>query len=499
MTPQDPQSPLSDTANNPATPQSGADLSAQIPPTYASGNTAAPSGGSPLQDALAAQLGGSTSAPANDPASTPTPAADPVIDAHIASEEPDPMAGFSAPSAAAPEPMPAQASTVTQPVMDAPAPVVAEPAPASVPGVQPAADFAAMPMGPAPVAAQTYDPNQDVGVGAPATSYPAAPEPLPPNPLEMDAASVPPTPIQSETPAPMPVAPEPVAAPMPAAPEPMSAPVMEQTPIDPVSGAPVAAGIDAQPAMSQGTDPTLQSMLDAPAVTSDATSVDPYSDPALMAAASPSSGAKGGKGILMALGIGAAVLIGGIVVLALILGRKPVTEVPADSLSGEQQQTETADLEATITVPEGYVAIVKQCFEFALPTDNTVALDDTECKVDATFGSQGISTIAVLPSITNYDSLDKAVAASKEANSIIAANTVSERQITLGGFDAQEVVFNAGTTEAPQNKTIIVVLLEDSKYKLDGDTITSFEINMTSNDEFTKSAVSTLESTWSWK
>ncbi len=510
MTPQDPQSPLN---NAPADGASQpANLDAQIPPTYAA--TPAPtapaaSGGSALQDALNAQLTppAAPASPAAAPAANP---ADAVVDAHMAAENPDPMAGFTNPSVqAAPVAAPLAGDSQAMPGQAvAPTPTMPDPAVPVTPGqpVAPAApvvpDAAANAM-PAPAATQAYDPSQDTGVGAPATSYPAAPEPLPPNPLEMDASAVPAVPMATEAPVAQPepvVAPiAPESAPMPAAPampEPMPAPAVEQTAIDPVTGAPLAPGMDGQVPQA-ATDPTLQSMLDDPNA-GQAAAVDPYSDPALMAA-TPSSGGKGGKGVLMAVGIGAAVLIFGIVILALILGRKPVTEVPADSLSGEQQQSDSANLEATITVPDGYVAVVKKCFEFALPTDNTVTTDDSACKVDATFGSQGVSTIAVLPSITKVDSLDKAVAASKEANKVTAANTVSERKITLGGFDAQEVVFNAGTTEAPQNKTMIVVVLKNSKYKLDSDTITSFEINMSSNDEFTKNAVSTLESTWSWK
>ncbi len=506
MTPQDPQSPLND--QNAAPQQPGADLNAQIPPTYAPGGATAPSTGSPLQDAVNAQL---NSAPMVDSAA-PTPVAAPMpvvapadpaaaaVEAHIADPEPNPMAGFTDPTvAAAPVApvMPAVAAP-TDTVSVAPQPIAPEPAP----------------IAPAPMPTQAYDPSQDVGVGAPASSYPSAPEPLPPNPLEMDAATAPPAPFLPEqpiaaapaaVPAPMPE-PAPMVAPMgpepmpvaPTMPEPAPAapePAFGQQFVDPAAGAGMAP---VDPAMA-GTDPTLQSMLDDPAA-NPAAGVDPYSDPALMAAASSSSGkAKGGKGIFMAVGIGAAVLIFGIIVLALILGRKPTTEVPADSLSGDQEQSQSVSTEPTITVPEGYTAIVKECYEFGLPTDNTVPTDDTSCKLDATFGAQGVSTIAVLPSITVYEDLEKAVVASKEANKITAANTVSERQITLGGFDAKEVVFNAGTTEAPQNKTMVVVVLKDSKYKLDGEKITSFEINMTSSDEFTKAAVSTLESTWSWK
>jgi hypothetical protein len=511
MTPQDPQSPLNDQS---AASQPGADLNAQIPPTYAPGAAAAPSTGSPLQDAVNAQLNSApmvdsaAPAPVAAPTSVVAPA-DPAaaaVEAHIAEPEPNPMAGFTDPVVAAAPVAPvvpavAPASMDTVPV--APQPIAPEPAP----------------IAPAPMPTQAYDPSQDVGVGAPASSYPSAPEPLPPNPLEMDAATAPPAPFLPEqpiaaipvaVPAPMPE-PAPTAAPM--APEPMPvAPAMpEPAPVasesafgqqfvDPAAGAGMAPGVAApvDPAMA-ATDPTLQSMLDDPAA-NPAVGVDPYSDPALMAAASSSSGkAKGGKGIFMAVGIGAAVLIFGIIVLALILGRKPTTEVPADSLSGDQEQSQSTSTEPTITVPEGYTAIVKECYEFGLPTDNTVPTDDISCKLDATFGAQGVSTIAVLPSITAYEDLEKAVVASKEANKITTANTVSERQITLGGFDATEVVFNAGTTEAPQNKTMIVVVLKESKYKLDGEKITSFEINMTSTDEFTKAAVSTLESTWSWK
>ena len=512
MTPQDPQSPLN---NAPADGASQpANLDAQIPPTYSAApapTAPAASGGSALQDALNAQLAtpATPASPAAAPVANP---ADAAVDAHMAAENPDPMAGFTDPDVqaapvAAPlagdgQAMPGQAVAPT-PTMPDPALPVTPDQPVS-PATPVVPDAAANAM-PAPAATQAYDPSQDTGVGAPATSYPAAPEPLPPNPLEMDASAVPAAPVAAE----MPIAqPEPVAAPVapepapmptaPVTPEAMPAPAVEQPAIDPVTGAPLAPGADGQLSQTQpAADPTLQSMLD-DSSSAQAASIDPYNDPALMAAAPASSG-KGGKGILMAVGIGAAVLIFGIVILALILGRKPVTEVPADSLTGEQQQTDSANLEATITVPDGYVAVVKSCFEFALPTDNTVTTDDSACKVDATFGSQGVSTIAVLPSITKFDSLDKAVVASKEANKITTANTVSERKITLGGFDAQEVVFNAGTAEAPQNKTMLVVVLKDSKYKLDGDTITSFEINMSSNDEFTKNAVSTLESTWSWK
>lgn len=491
MNPQDPQMPIND-PNAAAPVQPGADLSAQIPASYAPAATPAPatSGGSVLQDALDAQMNvGAAVAAAAAPLAAPAPSVAPgspqdaAIDAHIASDEPDPMAGFAATAAVAPV---APAAPEPLPVAPVPAPAVAEVA-APVEPTQPV-----QPAGPAPAVTQAYDPSQDAGVGAPASSYPAAPEPLPPNPLEMDAATAPPAPMMPEPayvapePAPMPVM-APVAAPQPAMVEP--SPVQpEQLPVDP------AAGIPAQP----GVDPTLQSMLEDPQAAS-AAEVDPYSDPSLMAAATPSSSKGGGKGVLMSVGIGAAVLIFGIIVLALILGKKTTTEVPADSLSGDQQSTQSKSTEPTITAPEGYVAIVKDCYEFAIPTDNTIATDDTSCKIDATFGAQATSTIAVAPSITTYDNLEKAVTASKEANKITAANTVSERQITFGGFDAKEVVYNAGTTAAPQNKTLIVVTLKGKSYKLDGKTITAIEVNMTSNDDFTKKAVATLESTWSWK
>ncbi len=500
MTPQDLQSPQDDQN---AAAQPAVDLNAQIPPSYAPAAGPAPasaSAGSPLQDALNAQLSSSPAAAPVAPAPTaaPSPVAAPVdpataaIDQSMAAAEPDPMTGFTNPAIAnAPAAMPV-----------APIASVVEPSAA------PVASAPDAPVAPAPTPTQAYDPSQDVGVGAPASSYPSAPEPLPPNPLEMDAASAPQAPFLPE----QPIAPEPVATvvpaapvPMPAAPAPVEAappipdPVVPQQVVDPMANPVMPSAAAPVDSVAAPTDPTLQSMLEDPAA-NPAAGIDPYADPALMAAASGSAGKpKGGKGIFMAVGIGAAVLIFGVIVLALVLGRKTTTEVPADSLSGDSQQSQSVSTEPTITVPEGYTAVVKACYEFGLPTDNTVPTDDTSCKLDATFGSQGVSTIAVLPSITAYADLDKAVVASKEANKITAANTVSERQITLGGFDAKEVVFNAGTTAAPQNKTMIVVLLKEGKYKLDGEKITAMEINMSSNDEFTKSAVSTLESTWSWK
>lgn len=458
MSPQDPQDPQTAPVVDPnaAVPvQPAADLSAQIPPSYAPSTPAdsvAPVVASPLDEALNAAL------------TTP---------------EPDPMAGFSDPAV--------QAASATPQIVDP----VAQSDPVVAPVMAEVATETA-PIAPAPSATQAYDPSQDAGVGAPASSYPSAPEPLPPNPLEIDSATAPAAPFAPEEPIAAPAVEAAMPQPAPVEVAPLEMPPAEQPYVDTASVAPAVDAVSAAGG-APATDPTLQSMLDNPqgAVAGD----DSYIDPTVLAASSSSSSG-GGKGILMSIGIGVVVLVLGVGVLALVLGKKPTTDLPADSLTSQDGSPASTTIQ-DISVPEGYIAVNKECYQFGIPTDNTISADDKSCKIDATFGKQATSTITVLPGTDSFDSLDKAVAATKTSASLTASNIVSERKITLGGFDAQEIVHNVGTT-TPKNSTMIVVLLKDGKYKLDGKAITTFQIDMDSSDAFTSDAVKTLESSWSW-
>ncbi len=510
MPPQDSQTPANATAA--PLPAGGIDLSAQIPPSYApsmaSTTPSAVPASSALQDALQEQLKGPqqsdapvvaqpSSAPAASPGAsfaneeslipslavaTPAPAPDP-LDAHLQSDEPDPMAGFTDPAlkqsasaavdtplvASQPAPLPsaavaappAEPMSAAQPSQADPA-GVAEPAPEIVPP---------------PAAAQAYDPTLEAGAGAPASSYPAATEPLPmpPNPLELDGSSATPSAAASASTDYAPVSTADLGAP---------------PRIDLVTGVP----IDQLPPAQPSNDAPLQSMLDDSSQAA-LDPLDPYADPMLMSEGSVDSGASNGKGILFSVGIGAAVLVFGIIVLALVLGKKPETELSVDSLSNNQAKT----IEPTITVPDGYAAIAKQCYEFGLPADNTVSSSDTSCRIDASFGEQGVSNVAIVPFIQSYADLGEAVDAAKKTTGVTAANLTAERDIVLGGKDGKEIVYNAGTQAAPLSKTLIVVLATDGEYKQGEDAITSFAISMSSNDSYSQAAVATLEATWSWR
>lgn len=563
MPPQDPQIPPNSAVTPP--PPGGVDLSAQIPPSYAPSMApaippAAPAASSALQDALYEQLkvpqqpAPAAPAPAApvppvmpppaqpvvtsvNPGSTPLPASEePLIpplavassgavpdplDAHLQSDEPDPMIGFIDPAlrqatpaesdiplvGSQPVGMPTVGSPITPVAPAAELPSLAAataPLPSVPPSPQADPTSLAQPapaVSPAPAAAQAYDPSLEVATGSIPSSSPVAPAPLPmpTNPLELDGSPV----LQPAVPEPDPIAPTiPEPAPAEVGPDPIAAP----SSLDYTSAAAVDPGappridlvtglpIDQLPQMQPTDNPPLQSMLDDSSQAA-LDPLDPYADPMLMSEGSMSSSESSGKSILFSVGIGAAVLVFGIIVLALVLGKKPVTELSVDTLSNNQTKT----IEATITVPDGYVAIAKQCYEFGLPVDNTVSTTDTSCRIDASFGEQGVSNVAIVPFIEKYENLDEAVKAAKKTTGVTASNQTAERDIVLGGNDAKEIVYNAGTQAAPLSKTLIVVLPEDGAYKQGDDVITSFGISMSSNDSYSQAAVATLEATWTWR
>ena len=524
MPPQDPQTPVNQPVVPTPPPIDGVDLSAQIPPTYAPSSPVSQPGsqeaGSALQDALYAQLthGPDPTAPSPVVATPPASAvaSDPLA-GHLQAEEPDPMAGFTDPAlqqaadshmvpdaplvpgqlaaTVSPTSVDGFVSTATsQPAMatsdfanPASGPVAVEPV--AVLDAPPPQDPSTLPPStPAPAMAQAYDPTQDVGSGSTATSYPAAPEPLPMpiNPLELDAIAPAPPPAAIE------VGPEPAIEPTQ---EPVPAPPPAAAPpqIDMMTGLPISQAPQAQ------YDPNapLQTMLDDSSQAA-LDPLDPYSDPLLMSEGSATSAVSSGKSLLFSIGIGVGVLIFGIVVLAFALGKKPVTTLSVDSLGGDTTTEETS-ITSTITAPDGYVAIAKSCYEFAIPTENTVSTTDANCRVDAAFGTQGVSTLAIVPLTESFESLDKAVEAAKRSAGITPTNQMAERDIALGDVAAKEIVYNAGSEAIPQSKTLIVAALSDGKYKQNGDAVTGFTIAMSSGDSFSQAAVATLEASWVWR
>lgn len=414
-------------------------------------------------------------------------------DSHLTPDIPlasaQPAVGVSASSiddfVSAPAAQPAMpTSDFTNPVNN-PTQVSGPPAPAVVasPAVMAPPE---QPPGPTPAAAQPYDPTQDAGTGSAAGSYPAAPEPLtmPRNPLELDG-SVP-------APAPVEVGPDPAVA---SVPDYIPTPADAQAPpqIDLVTGLP----IDQIPQPQPGLAAPLQNMLDDSSQAA-LDPLDPYADPLLMSEGSSASSDSGGKSLLFSIGIGVAVLVFGIIVLALVLGKKPITTLSVDNLTSSNSSQQTA-ITPTITAPDGYVAIAKECYEFAIPTDNTVSTADSNCRIDASFGAEGVSTIAIVPLTDSYDSLDSAVTAAKKDASVTASNLTAERDIKLGDSDAKEIVYNAGTKAAPQSKTLIVATVSDGKHKQNNDVITGYTISMSSSDSVSQAAVSTLEASWTWR
>ncbi len=532
MPPQD--QPLGPSAAPPPANTSAVDLSAQIPPSYApplagSAPVAAPGTMSPppsapststvLQDALNAQLTPPATpiahapTPASPSAATPTPGS--ALDAHLEADEPDPLAGFTDPALRAatteahggdeplmPQPTsllapgggsgslpvaPVSAPAVTS--ITPPPPVDTNPA-LTNPVVAPMPTADVQPLPPTPAAAESYAATQGVAAAPLASSLPSAPEPMPPNPLEQDPVAAPPAPGPTPTPVEPDLPPVPVSTPPPSDDQPLGIDLVTGVPVDRLpklqpQSAPVETG--AQPLQNMLEDPQLASL----------DSLDPYSDPLLMASEGATAGEEsGGNSILFSVAVGAAVLVFGIIVLALVLGKKTTTVVNTDDLSGGATQS---SIKPTISVPDGYVAIAKECYEFGIPTDNTVSTSDTSCSIDASFGAQEVSTIAVVPSIESSDNLDSAVDAAKQTAGISASSITGTRDIKLGEEDAKEIVYNGGTKEKPDTKTLIVVLAKDDKHKQGEDVITAYAITMSSGDTFTQDAVKTLEASWKWR
>jgi hypothetical protein len=309
---------------------------------------------------------------------------------------------------------------------------------------------------------------------------------MPVNPLELDGAPPVPAPAAVE------VGPDPaveLAAELTQAAPPVAAPPQ----IDMMTGLPVSQS----PQPQYDPNAPLQTMLDDSSQAA-LDPLDPYSDPLLMSEGATSSTPSSGKSLLFSIGIGVGVLIFGIVVLAFALGKKPITTLPVDSLGGNTTTEETS-ITPTITAPDGYVAIAKDCYEFAIPTENTVSTTDANCRIDAAFGAQGVSTLAIIPLTESFENLDKAVELAKKNAGITATNQTAEREISLGEIKAKEIVYNAGSEAIPQSKTLIVTTLSDGKYKQNGDVITGFTIAVSSSDSFSQAAVSTLEASWVWR
>lgn len=390
---------------------------------------------SPKTDGASAATPGMTPQPGGTPPAGPMPSNDWVAP--------------SQPAAATPPP-------VTPPVMDqpAPAPMPAQPAPAPIAPAQPV---------PAPVPQSTPIPQPSIpvddGLGTPPPGAPVSGQPVPAS-------------------APQPIPPADSAVPMPP-------PAAEPTNMLDLSATP---GMPNQPAPPPGMSPAgtgLPTDMNTDLMAADAAMLGTD-----IAAEQPK------KSKLKIVLIVALVFVGLILVLSLVLyltgrsSRKPAIELNETQNTQQTQTQPAADPNAPAAIPEGFVKISRDCYSFGFPADNTIPPAEKSCSLNAKIGKLGLGSMTVVPSTNVVNNLDDLLAVAKSSNKVL-----SEEDTKINGVAAKKLVIDGG---ASGQSVKYLVIVKDKGYTLNGKPIQSFDITISTSQDFFKKVADTAISTWQW-
>lgn len=357
----------------------------------------------------------------------------------------------SQPAAATPPP-------VAPPVMNqsAPAPMPVQPAPVPVTPAQPA---------PAPVPQPTPIPQPSIpvddGLGSPPPGAPVSGQPAP-------------------APVPQPMPPAEATVPMPP-------PTTEPTNMLDLSAS-ANAGVPNQPVPPPGMSPAgtgLPTDMSTDLMAADAAMLGTD-----VAVEQPK------KSKLKIVIIVALVFVGLILVLSLVLyltgrsSRKPAIELN-ETQNTQQTQTQPAtDPNAPAAIPEGFVKITRDCYSFGFPADNTIPPAEKSCSLNTKIGKLGLGSMTVVPSTNVVNNLDDLLAVAKSSNKVL-----SEEDAKINGVAAKKLVIDGG---ASGQSVKYLVIVKDKGYTLNGKPVQSFDITISTGQDFFKKVADTAISTWQW-
>src|SRR3989338_8745207 len=207
----------------------------------------------------------------------------------------------------------------------------------------------------------------------------------------------------------------------------------------------------------------------------------------ISAAASGQKSGFGKKKILIT-GVVLLVLIGGMAVLAMSLGKKsPNQNQPASDINSSQDGK--------------FDEILTDCYSFDLPTPNGPLSECTECAGSYLSGETRAAGVKVLASFYPYLNLDEAVADWKK---IYPDRSVSsESDLELGSYSAKRLVWRSGETGDAAMMSIIAFIGSDplgsAKYEISGSPIAAFDITgRYDQHEDSKFIFDGILSSWKW-
>lgn len=191
-------------------------------------------------------------------------------------------------------------------------------------------------------------------------------------------------------------------------------------------------------------------------------------------------------------------IIIGVVVVAFILilslvvlfssrnSRQPAIQLNDEPVAPVEKAQDTP---AAGVIPDGYKAVVRDCFTFGILLPTTVDFAKTSCQMGAQFGSVSQYNLTITPvtdTVTNLQSLvDKA-----------KPGTISTQDdIKLGGVEAKKIILKVNGID----QQTIAVIPANKNYQLNGKAINGFLITTSYNDDVAKKASDVLISSWVWK
>lgn len=254
-------------------------------------------------------------------------------------------------------------------------------------------------------------------------------------------------------------------------PQPLSAPPLPSQPSQPPAGSPSQApGQPAQPLSSQlPVDPLLYLQPSTPN----------YQRPVL--------------------------IVGGVMLILLILAGigmsmlgnttpspSQQSKTPAGANSGDANSQAAVSSQA----PAGYVPLEKLCYTVHVPKDNDAGAEN-DCVFSARFGEEKLTSMTVSHFVKYNENIDSNVANFKATESKSGSTIVGEENLKVGGIDARKIVTKGKGAYA---LTTAHIFVGTNKYKVDGVSVTGFEIIAPSYDlAENKVIIDNIITSWQWK
>ncbi len=167
--------------------------------------------------------------------------------------------------------------------------------------------------------------------------------------------------------------------------------------------------------------------------------------------------------------------------------RKPAVQLNDQPVAPVEKAQDTPA--AAGVIPDGYKAVVRDCFTFGVLLPTTVDFSKTSCQMGAQFGTVSQYNLTITPVTETVSSLQSLVDKAK-------TGTISTQDdIKLGGVDAKKVILKVNGID----QQTVVVIPANKNYQLDGKVINGFLITTSYNDDTAKKASSVLISSWVWK